>query len=367
MNDWPKLTYIFLTYNRANYVREGLLSTLNQEYEGEIEVIISDDCSTDNTFEVIQQIVSEYKGDKHIVAVQTPHNVGLAGNTNNAVKYATGDWFIRADDDDINLSNRSQVIGEAIRDNPKSLSFFQEVRIFHNNEIISELINKWSNSEGNVVYDHYSITDIFSNKPLTKTRDDICFVKTWSKKIFQIFGEIPEAANNIDDVCQMLRASLLGDITIIRNRPAILYRRHDGNMCGATEYKKISIKSTIDKERKIERFQAKATVGYSAVAQNLKDQSELSMHVSKNNLEEMISFCQLQSEETKIRSIWWELPLNDRWRYLKKITSHFYHPRNIFTWISLLPLPIYAFCYQILRLVMRCAKKCSLMSASSSQ
>ncbi|MEG0333103.1 MAG: glycosyltransferase [Akkermansia sp.] len=367
MNDWPKLTYIFLTYNRANYVREGLLSTLNQEYEGEIEVIISDDCSTDNTFEVIQQIVSEYKGDKHIVAVQTPHNVGLAGNTNNAVKYATGDWFIRADDDDINLSNRSQVIGEAIRDNPKSLSFVEEIHIFYDNDNTSEIIEKWSNFDRDARYDYYKLSDILLNKSIRQANEAPCLFKAYSKKIFQIFGEIPEAANNIDDVCQMLRASLLGDITIIRNRPAILYRRHDGNMCGATEYKKISIKSTIDKERKIERFQAKATVGYSAVAQNLKDQSELSMHVSKNNLEKMISFCQLQSEETKIRSIWWELPLKDRWRYLKKITSHFYHPRNIFTWISLLPLPIYAFCYQILRLVMRCAKKCSLMSASSSQ
>ncbi len=94
MNNKPLVTVITVTYNSSKYVREAIESVLAQNYTN-IEYIIADDCSTDNTWQIIQ----EYK-DPRIIAYRNETNLREYPNRNKAVDKATGEYLIFIDGDD---------------------------------------------------------------------------------------------------------------------------------------------------------------------------------------------------------------------------------------------------------------------------
>lgn len=101
----PLVSIIAVSYNHADYVEEAIKSLLSQNYSP-LEIIISDDHSTDNTFEIIQKVVSSYKGPHKIILNQNFNNLGIGGNVSAALKLASGDLLVSADCDDISEHNR---------------------------------------------------------------------------------------------------------------------------------------------------------------------------------------------------------------------------------------------------------------------
>jgi glycosyltransferase involved in cell wall biosynthesis len=71
-------------------------SVLNQTYKID-EIIISNDCSTDNTKNILDQMISLYP---QLMVFHQPLNLGLKSNTNFALKKCTGDFIIKLDSDD---------------------------------------------------------------------------------------------------------------------------------------------------------------------------------------------------------------------------------------------------------------------------
>ncbi len=94
------VSIIIITYNSADYVLETLESAYRQTYQ-EIELIVSDDCSTDNTFALCQQWKETHQGRfVRTLCTQTPHNGGIVWNYNHALQRAQGKWikYIAGDD-----------------------------------------------------------------------------------------------------------------------------------------------------------------------------------------------------------------------------------------------------------------------------
>ena len=83
------------TYNVAPYVKEAIESVLQQTYR-DFELLVIDDCSTDNTVEVVRGIE-----DERIRIVQNEKNVGLAENLNRGLSHITTEYVARMDGDDI--------------------------------------------------------------------------------------------------------------------------------------------------------------------------------------------------------------------------------------------------------------------------
>lgn len=92
-----KATVIVVCYNHSKYIAENLDSIINQTY-GNIELIIGDDASPDNSVKIIQEWIKK----NNIKAVTNFHskNTGLAEMLNECIEMATGDYikFIAADD-----------------------------------------------------------------------------------------------------------------------------------------------------------------------------------------------------------------------------------------------------------------------------
>lgn len=94
------VSVIVITYNSARFVLQTLESVFRQTYQ-EIELIVSDDCSEDNTSKLCKQWIEEHNTRFTIAKViQTPSNGGICRNYNFALKHANGDWikYIAGDD-----------------------------------------------------------------------------------------------------------------------------------------------------------------------------------------------------------------------------------------------------------------------------
>ena len=73
--DLPLVSFVLLTYNQELYVKQAVEGALKQDYPT-LEIIISDDCSSDSTFEIIQSVVSTYSG-KHKVTILRNSSNGI--------------------------------------------------------------------------------------------------------------------------------------------------------------------------------------------------------------------------------------------------------------------------------------------------
>lgn len=94
------VTIIVITYNSSQYLLETLNSAYRQTY-GNIELIVSDDCSSDNTVNICQEWVNVHKSRfVRTEVIQTPKNGGICRNYNFALKHANGEWvkYIAGDD-----------------------------------------------------------------------------------------------------------------------------------------------------------------------------------------------------------------------------------------------------------------------------
>ncbi|UDM08499.1 glycosyltransferase family 2 protein [Halomonas sp. NyZ770] len=91
-----KVSIIMPIYSAGEQVRIAIESLLAQTYEN-IEIIAVDDCSPDDTFEVLKALEKE---DPRVKAVQPPHNGGAYAARNYGLTFATGDLFTTHDSDD---------------------------------------------------------------------------------------------------------------------------------------------------------------------------------------------------------------------------------------------------------------------------
>lgn len=102
---------IFLTYNHGRFVEEAFQSLLKQDHPN-LEIIIADDASTDDTWDRIVRMVSTYAGPKKIFLQRNEKNLGLCENYNQAFLKTTGEVIFSAAGDDVSLTTRcSESIG----------------------------------------------------------------------------------------------------------------------------------------------------------------------------------------------------------------------------------------------------------------
>lgn len=90
------ISIVMPAYNTADYIKDSLESVLSQTYS-DWELIIVDDCSTDNTAEIIRPFLS----DGRIKYLRNEKNSGAAISRNRALREARGKWVAFLDSDDV--------------------------------------------------------------------------------------------------------------------------------------------------------------------------------------------------------------------------------------------------------------------------
>jgi glycosyltransferase involved in cell wall biosynthesis len=103
--DTPLVTILFLAYQQAHWARASAEACLAQT-GGPYEVILSDDHSTDGTFEVLQQVAADYRGPHQVRVRQSPVNVGIGQHYNDLVQLARGELLVTMAADDFSVPDR---------------------------------------------------------------------------------------------------------------------------------------------------------------------------------------------------------------------------------------------------------------------
>ena len=96
----PLVSVIMPAYNAEKYIGSAIESILNQTY-ARLELVIVEDCSTDNTLEIICRYA-----DGRIKLLQNDVNKGIAYSTNRGINFSQGKYIALMDDDDIAALDR---------------------------------------------------------------------------------------------------------------------------------------------------------------------------------------------------------------------------------------------------------------------
>lgn len=97
-----KVSIITPTYNCGKYIGETIESVINQSYK-DWEMIIVDDCSKDDTQEIVEKYIEK---DNRIKYIKLEQNSGAAIARNKAMELATGKYMAFLDSDDIWISDK---------------------------------------------------------------------------------------------------------------------------------------------------------------------------------------------------------------------------------------------------------------------
>lgn len=101
----PRVTLFVLAYRQEAHVRAAIEGAFAQTYQP-LEILLSDDCSPDGTFAVMQEMAAAYRGPHKVVLNRNPSNLRLIGHLNRVMSLATGDLLVQNAGDDVSHPER---------------------------------------------------------------------------------------------------------------------------------------------------------------------------------------------------------------------------------------------------------------------
>jgi glycosyltransferase involved in cell wall biosynthesis len=124
--DGPVVSVLIATYNQVAFVEQMLASVLSQSYP-RVEVIVSDDGSTDGTPEALQALTA---GRPEVRLLLNRENAGISGNCNRLLRAAGGDYLAWLAGDDLMLPGKLERQVEHLQRHPDAVSCFHDAEVF---------------------------------------------------------------------------------------------------------------------------------------------------------------------------------------------------------------------------------------------
>ena len=211
----PSVTIALFCYNQESYIEDALNSVLNQDYSP-LSIIISDDCSKDNTVKIISTVLKNYQGPHTVVFNQNAQNLGLIKHINYVSSLVDTDLLVAAAGDDISLPNRvSKIIHAYCLAPTQPTSIYSSVTKLSPEGVLSDI---WEPPIKNI---GHSIENCALEGGLI-----IGAAHAWHKSIYEVFGEITELGA-YEDLVIAYRSAILGGLLYI-DKPLVNYRTDVG-------------------------------------------------------------------------------------------------------------------------------------------
>lgn len=300
-NYLKKVSFIIFCYNQETYIEEVINSALLQTCSP-LEIIISDDCSSDRTFSIAQSVVDKYIGSHKVVLNRNNVNLGLIEHVNKVcMSIASGDYLVFAAGDDISLPIRVEATLNVMlqSESIKSLSMnYRSIDSFGN------LIDK-----GNEQTRHthtYSLKDFVAHQPLPSSGCS----RAYHKDVFDVFGPLSPTCG-VEDAALLFRGILLGTSSEVKE-VGVLYRRHTNSLSQKIDFS--------DMEGKI--FQRERDIS-TAVRKGLLPNDDTASQLTKmiaTARRKHQTIDKVNSENNKIRSYFLNIAFNNDFSLKEKTT-----------------------------------------------
>ena len=179
----PLVSIVIPCYNHAQFVQETIQSVIDQDYEN-IELIIIDDGSKDNSVDVIQEMIPACEERFVRFEFRYRPNKGLCATLNEALEWCEGEYFSPIASDDVFFKNKTSVQVEFLKNNPCCSGVFGSVKILNNKENTIRLPDKIFNFNDIFLHKHkfYACTQLLVTEDVKKVNgyDEDLIIEDWS-------------------------------------------------------------------------------------------------------------------------------------------------------------------------------------------
>lgn len=214
----PLVSYCLVTYNQEKYIRDAIQSAFDQNYDN-LEIIISDDCSSDRTPEIIDEMVANYHGPHKVIVNKNNPNLGIREHFNKIwYEIANGSFFLLAGGDDVSDPLRTKIYIEYFERFPEIMSI--SCKSMQVNEELNPLYpgENWNNT-----YSIYTIDDYIGFSDFFNLSGDS---RGFRRDIIEKFE--PLKYSKSEDISTFVRSLMLGPTCYIR-KPLVKRRIHNFN------------------------------------------------------------------------------------------------------------------------------------------
>lgn len=217
---------LMATYNGENYIRDQLESIINQSYI-DWRLIIGDDCSTDNTVNIIKEYQNKYP--QKIFIYENPVGSGSAkANFYGLLSRITSDYVMFSDQDDVWLPEKISITLAMMQAYEKKYGEDNPLLVHTDLAVVDKTLNILCDSLFNMQDMDYK-RDSFNNI-LVQNIVTGCTMMI-NKPLVKLLYEIPQRSV-MHDMWFALTAAAFGKIVFLAH-PTMLYRQHENNVEGA--------------------------------------------------------------------------------------------------------------------------------------
>ena len=235
-----KIGFVLFTYNHEKFISESLFSALNQDYPS-LDIIIKDDCSSDHTNEIINDILTSYEGRHCLHYDQGKENRGKVARLNEVFSMNKFDLLILADGDDISHTSRaSKIVGAWVSRGTPPMTLLHSGRtILADEERDIDGLEQLPREGSRVTLEDY----LSCPRALVFGSTIACTTDLYNR-----FGPLEESTY-IEDLQLTFRALLLGQVVAVEDY-LVDYRVHANNISA-----ELSLIDRIRWIKYIEKFQ----------------------------------------------------------------------------------------------------------------
>lgn len=205
-------TFILLCYNQADVVQDAVRAALAQA-TAPLEILVSDDASTDGTFDRIRAVTSDYGGPHRVRLNRNPSNLGICGHINKAVALSSGDTLIVAAADDISVPDRTETVLRTFSETDALLVHSDVTPRGSAKDIAA-----FESTLPGVLF----LADWDIDRCATAMSLYIGATGAWRRELFDRYGPLPEK-DCYEDLILGFRAALSGRVAHVA-RPLVEYR-----------------------------------------------------------------------------------------------------------------------------------------------
>lgn len=212
----PLVSYVLTAYNIENFIEESVKCAFAQTYEP-LEIILSDDCSTDKTFEIMKKMADEYKGPHKVILNRNEKNLGITKHMNKAyLELAHGEIIVAAHGDDISAPERTSIVADYLINHSECTQV----------ACGAVVVNKDLTPLPKIEQKNLSVNEIRTYHFGSGAHLSVGF-SAFRKNVMHFFGPLGDSCPTEDDAIGF-RAIILGELVFLPNI-IIKYRKHENS------------------------------------------------------------------------------------------------------------------------------------------
>jgi glycosyltransferase involved in cell wall biosynthesis len=223
-----QIDILLATYNSSAYLSETIDSVLEQDYT-DWKLLISDGGSTDLTIEIIEQYAQKHP--EKIIVMPATKPLSVCENFSRLLEQSESDDVMFCDHDDVWLPDKISKTMDAMEQAEQQYGEETPMLVFTDMKVTDEKLRILSDS--NLNYQNLNPQCLSLNRLLLQNVSSGCTMMM-NRSLVELSRPIPPEAA-MHDHWVSLTAAAFGKIVFL-DKPTLLYRQHDNNYYGATNY-----------------------------------------------------------------------------------------------------------------------------------